>query len=157
MNYRLAFVFSYERFENALICIISFGPSTRFRQTFLFFAKTELRRNFWNSLPKGFLWRNNNNKEPTWSKLPISAPKWKSLFCQTSTKNIFLFAGVYFSFMDLHLTMITTQRKQWFVWLLSAINWFKRKGKEKMMMMIIIMMMMMMNQKEGLLFLFSKM
>ena len=31
MNYRLAFVFSYERFENAVICIICFGPSTRFR------------------------------------------------------------------------------------------------------------------------------
>ena len=31
MNYSLAFVFSYERFENAVICIICFGPSTRFR------------------------------------------------------------------------------------------------------------------------------
>ena len=31
MNYILAFVFSYERFKNALICIISFGSSTRFR------------------------------------------------------------------------------------------------------------------------------
>ena len=31
MNYRLAFVFSYERFKNALICISSFRPSTRFR------------------------------------------------------------------------------------------------------------------------------
>ena len=31
MNYGLAFVFSYECFENALICIISIGPSTRLR------------------------------------------------------------------------------------------------------------------------------
>ena len=31
MNYRLAIVFSYERFETALICIISFEPSSRFR------------------------------------------------------------------------------------------------------------------------------
>ena len=31
MNHRLAFAFSYERFENAVICIICFGPSTRFR------------------------------------------------------------------------------------------------------------------------------
>ena len=30
MNYRLAFVFSYKRFKNALIGISSFGPSTRF-------------------------------------------------------------------------------------------------------------------------------
>ena len=54
MNYRLAFVFSYERFENALICIISRGPST-----FLFFRKGEaslelLNIVFDNSLPKGF-------------------------------------------------------------------------------------------------------
>ena len=32
MNYRLASVFSYERFGNALICIISIGPSTRHDQ-----------------------------------------------------------------------------------------------------------------------------
>ena len=31
MNYRSAFVFLYKRFENALICIISIGPSTRLR------------------------------------------------------------------------------------------------------------------------------
>ena len=31
MNYRLAFVFPYEGFENTLICIISFGPLTRFK------------------------------------------------------------------------------------------------------------------------------
>ena len=31
MNYRLAIVFSYKRFETALICIISFEPSSRFR------------------------------------------------------------------------------------------------------------------------------
>ena len=31
MNYGLAFVFSYECFENALICIISIGPSIRLR------------------------------------------------------------------------------------------------------------------------------
>ena len=31
MNYRLASVFSYKRFENALICIISIGPSTELR------------------------------------------------------------------------------------------------------------------------------
>ena len=31
MNYRLASVFSYKRLENALICIISIGPSTELR------------------------------------------------------------------------------------------------------------------------------
>ena len=31
MNYRLAFVFPYEGFENTLICITSFGPLTRFK------------------------------------------------------------------------------------------------------------------------------
>ena len=49
MNYRLAFDFSYERFEKALICIISIGPSTELRHilTFLFFAKMELCWDFW--------------------------------------------------------------------------------------------------------------
>ena len=36
MNYGLAFVFSYERFENALICIISIRPSTELRPIFNF-------------------------------------------------------------------------------------------------------------------------
>ena len=31
MKYRLAFAFLYERFENALICVISIGPSTMFK------------------------------------------------------------------------------------------------------------------------------
>ena len=64
MNYRLlAFVFSYERFENALICIISMGPLTKLRQIFNFaiFGKNEaslelLNFVFENSLPKGFFW-----------------------------------------------------------------------------------------------------
>ena len=60
MNYRLAFVFSYERFENALICIISIGPSTELRPIF---SLPIFRKNgaslellnivFENSLPKG--------------------------------------------------------------------------------------------------------
>ena len=61
MNYRLAFVFSYERFENAVICIISFGPSTRFRPILNIpvFRKNGasldlLNIVFENSLPKGF-------------------------------------------------------------------------------------------------------
>ena len=36
MNYRVAFVFSYERFKNALFCINSIGPSTRMRSIFNF-------------------------------------------------------------------------------------------------------------------------
>ena len=36
MNYRVAFVFSYERFENALFYINSIGPSTRLRSIFNF-------------------------------------------------------------------------------------------------------------------------
>ena len=36
MNYGLAFVFSYEHFENVLICIISIGPSTELRPIFNF-------------------------------------------------------------------------------------------------------------------------
>ena len=36
MNYGIAFVFSYERFENVLICIISIGPSTELRPIFDF-------------------------------------------------------------------------------------------------------------------------
>ena len=61
MNYRLAFVFSYERFENAVICIICFGPSTRFRPILNIpvFRKNGasldlLNIVFENSLPKGF-------------------------------------------------------------------------------------------------------
>ena len=61
MNYRLAFVFSYERFENAVICIICFGPSTRFRPilNISVFRKNGasldlLNIVFANSLPKGF-------------------------------------------------------------------------------------------------------
>ena len=51
----------YERFENALICVIFTSLSARFLkfQTFLFFAKPESRRNFWILFwkivyPKGF-------------------------------------------------------------------------------------------------------
>ena len=61
MNHRLAFAFSYERFENSVICIICFGPSTRFR---LILNIPVFRKNgasldllnivFENSLPKGF-------------------------------------------------------------------------------------------------------
>ena len=36
MNYRVALVFSYERFQNALFCINSIGPSTRLRSIFNF-------------------------------------------------------------------------------------------------------------------------
>ena len=36
MNYRVALVFSYERFENALFCINSIGHSTRLRSIFNF-------------------------------------------------------------------------------------------------------------------------
>ena len=36
MNYGLAFIFLYERFENVLICIISIGPSTELRPIFNF-------------------------------------------------------------------------------------------------------------------------
>jgi len=60
MNYRLAFVFSYERFENVLICIISIGPSTELRPIFNLpiVRKNEaslelLNIVFENSLPKG--------------------------------------------------------------------------------------------------------
>ena len=63
MNYRFAFVFSYERFENALICIISIGPSTELRPIF---SLPIIRKNgaslellnivFENSLPKGIFW-----------------------------------------------------------------------------------------------------
>ena len=61
MNYRLAFVFSYEHFENAIICIICFGSSTRFRPILNIpvfrknGASLDLLNNvFENSLPKGF-------------------------------------------------------------------------------------------------------
>ena len=60
MNYSLAFVFSYERFENVVICIICFGPSTRFRPILNIpvFRKNGasldlLNIVFENSLPKG--------------------------------------------------------------------------------------------------------
>ena len=36
MNYTVALVFSYERFQNALFCINSIGPSTRLRSLFNF-------------------------------------------------------------------------------------------------------------------------
>ena len=65
MNYRLAFVVSYERIENALICIISIGPSTKLRPIFNYptFRKNEtslelLNIVFENSLPNGFFWSN---------------------------------------------------------------------------------------------------
>ena len=61
MNYRLAFVFSYEHFGNAIICIICFGSSTRFRPILNIpvFRKNGasldlLNIVFENSLPKGF-------------------------------------------------------------------------------------------------------
>ena len=61
MNYRLAIVFSYKRFETALICIISFEPSSRFRPILNIpvFRKNGasldlLNIVFENSLPKGF-------------------------------------------------------------------------------------------------------
>ena len=66
MNYRLASVFSYERFGNALICIISIGPSTRHDQVVADSQLSYFRKNgaslellnivFENSIPKGFFW-----------------------------------------------------------------------------------------------------
>ena len=66
MNYRLASVFSYERFGNALICIISIGPSTRQDQVEADSHLSYFRKNgaslellnivFENSIPKGFFW-----------------------------------------------------------------------------------------------------
>ena len=66
MNYRLASVFSYERFGNALICIISIGPSTRHDQVEADSQLSYFRKNgaslellnivFENSIPKGFFW-----------------------------------------------------------------------------------------------------
>ena len=70
MNYRLAFVFSYERFKNTLICIISVEPSTRFRPILNFpifrqnGASLELLNIvFNNSLLKGFYWWNKKKTE----------------------------------------------------------------------------------------------
>ena len=60
MNYRVAFVFSYERFKNALFCINSIGPSTRMRSIFNFpIFRIFLNIEYWillfeNGLPKGF-------------------------------------------------------------------------------------------------------
>ena len=69
MNYRLAFVFSYERFKNTLICIISVEPSTRFRPILNFpifrqnGASLELLNIvFNNSLLKGFYWWNKKKR-----------------------------------------------------------------------------------------------
>ena len=66
MNYRLASVFSYERFGNALICIISIAPSTRHDQVEADSQLSYFRKNgaslellnivFENSIPKGFFW-----------------------------------------------------------------------------------------------------
>ena len=63
MKYRLAFVFSYERFEYAPISIISIGPSNRLRPIFNFpiFRKNGtslelLNIVLENSLPKGLFW-----------------------------------------------------------------------------------------------------
>ena len=70
MKYRLAFVFSYECFEYAPICIISIGPSIRLRPIFNFplFRKNGtslelLNIVFENSLPKGFFWSNKKKFE----------------------------------------------------------------------------------------------
>ena len=69
MNCGLAFVFLYERFENALICIISIGPSTELRPIFNFpFPKNGaslelLNIVFENSFPKGFFWCNEKKSE----------------------------------------------------------------------------------------------
>ena len=69
MNCGLTFVFLYERFENALICIISIGPSTELRPIFNFpFPKNEaslelLNIVFENSFPKGFFWCNEKKSE----------------------------------------------------------------------------------------------
>ena len=66
MNYRLASVFSYERFGNALIFIISIGSSTRHDQVEADSQLSYFRKNgaslellnivFENSIPKGFFW-----------------------------------------------------------------------------------------------------
>ena len=70
MNYRLAFVLSYECFENALICIISIGPSTKLKPIFNFptFRKNRtslelLNIVFEHSLPNRFFWCNKNKWE----------------------------------------------------------------------------------------------
>ena len=70
MNCRLAFVFSYERFKTALICIISIGPSTELSPIFNFptFRKNETSLElfnivFENSFPKGFFWCNEKKSE----------------------------------------------------------------------------------------------
>ena len=60
MNYRLAFVFPYEGFENTLICIISFGPSTDIKLSYFSqkrsFAGTFKYCFFEIVYQKGFFW-----------------------------------------------------------------------------------------------------
>ena len=70
MNYRLAFVVLYERFENALICVISIGLSTELKPILIFptFRKKGtslelLNIVFENSLPNGVFWCNKNKSE----------------------------------------------------------------------------------------------
>ena len=49
MKYRQALVFSHQRFENALISIISIGPLTRFTSILKFpiFLKNGISLDFW--------------------------------------------------------------------------------------------------------------
>ena len=63
MNYRLDYVFSYERFENALICILSIGAFDRVEADFKlsYFSQKRsfaelLSIVFENNLPKGVFW-----------------------------------------------------------------------------------------------------
>ena len=103
MNYRLAFVVSYERIENALIYIISIGPSTKLRPIFNYptFHKNEtllelLNIVFENSLPNGFFWSNKKKSKffdlapdsrylQTMAKSPdyFKTPFFKLIYCQS--------------------------------------------------------------------------
>ena len=103
MNYKLASVFSYERFEYALICIISMGPSTRLRPilNFPIFRKNgvsleRLNIVFESSLPKGFFGEIKNN-----SHFLIWHPFFLSLlllFCFVCSFVLLVFLSIIFSF-----------------------------------------------------------
>ena len=74
MNYKLASVFSYERFEYDLICIISIGPSTRLRPilNFPIFRKKAALLELLNivfDLPKGFFWWKKKSNFLIWRRI----------------------------------------------------------------------------------------
>ena len=96
MNYRLAFVLSYECFENALICIISIGPSTKLKPIFNFptFRKNRtslelLNIVFEHSLPNRFFWCNKNK----WEFFDLTRD---SLYLQTTALKSWLFQNTIF-------------------------------------------------------------